>query len=95
MASPSAAAPAAVCAAAAEEERFLRDATGSADPVGIEVSAPVGALRAPTSDLVARVRDPAFGPRAAGPAPAPRPDADAAGPESEPAARLVLFPVPV
>ncbi|WP_176984878.1 hypothetical protein [Asanoa ishikariensis] len=48
---------------------------------------------APTSDLVARVRDPAFE-RAAGPAPAPRPDADAAGPESDPA-RLVLFRVPV
>jgi hypothetical protein len=60
MASPSAAAPAAVCAAAAEEERFLRDATGSADPVWIEVSAPAGALGAPTSDLVARVDDPAF-----------------------------------
>ncbi|WP_344388056.1 hypothetical protein [Asanoa iriomotensis] len=48
-----------------EDERFLRGATGSADPVWIEVSAPAGARVAPTSDLVARVRFPAFEPRGA------------------------------
>ncbi|HTF12242.1 MAG TPA: hypothetical protein VK659_29130, partial [Asanoa sp.] len=51
--------------------------TWSADPVWIEVSAPAGALGAPTSDLVARVDDPAFETPAAGLRPVPRPDAGA------------------